>query len=138
MYRVDLNSDLGESFGRYTIGADDKIIPLITSANVACGYHASDPVVMSKTVKLAKEAGHEGMRAQTRVYTTRIQAGQRKLLISTAHQKPKLNSKLLKELISNQVCTDLCVLNASRTRADLYTDMIPDPLCKCNTEKYLI
>ena len=46
MYRVDLNSDLGESFGRYTLGSDDKIIPLITSANVACGYHASDPVVM--------------------------------------------------------------------------------------------
>ena len=47
MFRVDLNSDLGESFGRYTIGNDDKIIPLITSANVACGYHASDPVVMN-------------------------------------------------------------------------------------------
>ena len=43
MYQIDLNSDLGESFGRYTIGNDDKIIPLITSANVACGYHASDP-----------------------------------------------------------------------------------------------
>ena len=57
MYRVDLNSDLGESFGRYTIGMDDKVIPLITSANVACGYHASDPVVMSKTIKMAKEAG---------------------------------------------------------------------------------
>lgn len=57
MYRVDLNSDLGESFGRYTIGMDDKVIPLITSANVACGYHASDPVVMDKTIKLAKEAG---------------------------------------------------------------------------------
>ena len=41
MYQIDLNSDLGESFGRYTIGNDDKIIPLITSANVACGYHAS-------------------------------------------------------------------------------------------------
>lgn len=57
MYRVDLNSDLGESFGRYTLGMDDKIIPLITSANVACGYHASDPVVMEKTVAMAKEAG---------------------------------------------------------------------------------
>lgn len=57
LYRVDLNSDLGESFGRYTIGNDDKIIPLITSANVACGYHASDPVVMGKTVEQAKEAG---------------------------------------------------------------------------------
>lgn len=57
MYRVDLNSDLGESFGRYTLGMDDKIIPLITSANVACGYHASDPVVMEKTVAMAKQAG---------------------------------------------------------------------------------
>ena len=57
MYRVDLNSDLGESFGRYTLGMDDKVIPLISSANVACGYHASDPVVMEKTVALAKAAG---------------------------------------------------------------------------------
>lgn len=57
MYRVDLNSDLGESFGRYTLGMDDKIIPLITSANVACGYHASDPVVMEKTVSMVREAG---------------------------------------------------------------------------------
>jgi UPF0271 protein len=57
MYRVDLNSDLGESFGRYTLGMDDRIIPLITSANVACGYHASDPVVMERTIKMAKEAG---------------------------------------------------------------------------------
>lgn len=57
MFRVDLNSDLGESFGRYTLGMDDQIIPLITSANVACGYHASDPVVMEKTISMAKEAG---------------------------------------------------------------------------------
>ncbi len=57
MYRVDLNSDLGESFGRYALGMDDKVIPLISSANVACGYHASDPVVMEKTVSLARDAG---------------------------------------------------------------------------------
>ncbi len=57
MFRVDLNSDLGESFGRYTLGMDDKVIPLISSANVACGYHASDPVVMAKTIAMAKEAG---------------------------------------------------------------------------------
>lgn len=57
MYKVDLNSDLGESFGRYTIGSDDWIIPLITSANIACGFHASDPVVMMKTVNMVKEAG---------------------------------------------------------------------------------
>jgi len=57
MARVDLNSDLGESFGSYTIGCDDKIIPLISSANVACGYHAADPVVMMNTIKQMKAAG---------------------------------------------------------------------------------
>lgn len=56
MYRVDLNSDLGESFGNYKIGNDSKIIPLISSANVACGYHASDPVVMDQTIESAKKA----------------------------------------------------------------------------------
>ena len=55
--KVDLNSDLGESFGAYTIGMDDKIIPLVSSANVACGYHASDPLVMMDTIKQVKAAG---------------------------------------------------------------------------------
>ena len=50
MISVDLNCDLGESFGAYTIGMDEAVIPLITSANVACGYHAGDPLVMAKTV----------------------------------------------------------------------------------------
>lgn len=57
MYHVDLNSDLGESFGNYTIGMDSEILKYVTSANVACGYHAGDPVVMEKTVRLAKENG---------------------------------------------------------------------------------
>ena len=56
MARVDLNSDLGESYGRYTIGSDEQIIPLISSANVACGYHAADPVVMMETIKQMKAA----------------------------------------------------------------------------------
>ena len=57
MTKIDLNCDLGESFGAYTIGMDAKVIPLISSANIACGFHASDPVVMQKTVCMAKEAG---------------------------------------------------------------------------------
>lgn len=57
MYKVDLNSDLGESFGNYTIGMDDAVIAHISSANVACGYHAGDPLVMDKTVASCKTAG---------------------------------------------------------------------------------
>jgi UPF0271 protein len=57
MTRVDLNCDLGESFGRYTIGLDEQVIPLITSCNIACGFHAGDPSVMHRTVALASKAG---------------------------------------------------------------------------------
>ena len=57
MYRIDLNSDLGESFGSYKIGQDDQVLEYITSANVACGWHAGDPMVMDHTVRRAKEMG---------------------------------------------------------------------------------
>ncbi len=50
---IDLNCDMGESFGRWTLGADAEIMPFITSANIACGYHGGDPHVMRKTVELA-------------------------------------------------------------------------------------
>src|SRR3972149_6018519 len=50
---IDLNCDMGESYGRWTLGADEVIMPFITSANIACGYHGGDPHVMRKTVALA-------------------------------------------------------------------------------------
>lgn len=57
MYRVDLNCDLGESYGSYKIGIDEEILKFVTSANIACGFHAGDPTVMSKTVRLALKNG---------------------------------------------------------------------------------
>jgi UPF0271 protein len=53
--KVDINSDLGESFGSFTMGNDAEVMKYITSANIACGFHAGDPVVMEKTVRLALE-----------------------------------------------------------------------------------
>src|SRR6185369_1384218 len=52
--RVDLNCDMGESFGAYRIGADDEVFPFITSANVACGFHGGDPSVMRSTLEKAR------------------------------------------------------------------------------------
>lgn len=52
---MDLNCDLGEGFGHYQIGNDEEILKYITSANIACGYHAGDPNIMMKTVQLAKK-----------------------------------------------------------------------------------
>lgn len=57
MNRVDLNCDLGESFGAYRIGNDEEILDFVTSVNVACGFHAGDPSVMRKTVELAAQKG---------------------------------------------------------------------------------
>ncbi|WP_456274437.1 5-oxoprolinase subunit PxpA [Bacillus sp. AK031] len=55
--KIDLNCDLGESFGTYTKGNDQKILEKITSANIACGFHAGDPQIMRKTVSLALKNG---------------------------------------------------------------------------------
>jgi UPF0271 protein len=54
---VDLNCDMGESFGRYKLGLDEEVIKLISSANVGCGFHGGDPHVMRETVAMAKEHG---------------------------------------------------------------------------------
>jgi len=54
---VDLNSDLGEGFGAYTIGQDEEVLRFVTSANIACGYHAGDHNVMGRIVKAAAEKG---------------------------------------------------------------------------------
>ena len=54
---ADINCDMGESFGLYTFGNDAAIMPFVTQANVACGFHGSDPNHMARTVKLAKEHG---------------------------------------------------------------------------------
>jgi UPF0271 protein len=85
MYKIDLNSDLGESFGAYKIGSDANVIPLISSANVACGFHAGDPAVMAKTVALCKEndcalGAHPG-------YPDLVGFGRRNLAVSPAEAK---------------------------------------------------
>ena len=54
---IDLNCDLGESFGAWTMGADDAVIPLVSSINVACGFHAGDPQTMLHTLQKAKQFG---------------------------------------------------------------------------------
>ena len=57
MAAIDLNSDLGESFGVWSLGDDEALLRLVTSANVACGFHAGDPSTMLRTCRLAAERG---------------------------------------------------------------------------------
>ena len=78
---IDLNCDMGESFGPWVMGHDEQVIPWVTSVNIACGFHAGDPGTMRQTVALALKHGvklgaHPGLperiacrRAQSRRYT---------------------------------------------------------------------
>lgn len=82
MYSVDLNSDMGESFGAYQIGNDREIIKYVTTANVACGWHGGDPMVMERVIQMAKEQGvavgaHPG-------YPDLMGFGRRKMVLSPA------------------------------------------------------
>ena len=66
MHMVDLNCDMGESFGAYQLGNDEEILDFVTSVNIACGFHAGDPATMRKTVQraIAKNVGigvHPGL-----------------------------------------------------------------------------
>ena len=54
---IDLNADLGESFGAWRMGADAELLGIVSSANIACGFHAGDPLVMRRTLRLARERG---------------------------------------------------------------------------------
>ncbi|MEY4121891.1 MAG: hypothetical protein RLZZ457_729, partial [Pseudomonadota bacterium] len=55
--RINLNADLGESFGAWKMGDDSALLHIVKSANVACGFHAGDPTVMQETVRLAMAQG---------------------------------------------------------------------------------
>ncbi len=81
MQAIDLNCDIGESYGAYVIGRDEDVLDHISSANVACGWHAGDPLVMDRTVRMAKARGvavgaHPG-------YPDMLGFGRRQMTIST-------------------------------------------------------
>lgn len=50
-HTIDINTDMGEGFGRYTVANDEKLLDIVSSVNIACGFHAGDPVIMNNTVK---------------------------------------------------------------------------------------
>jgi len=89
---IDLNADVGESYGAWVMGADADLMPMITSANVACGAHAGDPITMSRTVALAMRHGvavgaHPG-------YPDRDGFGRRDLAMSPAELEATLLTQL--------------------------------------------
>ena len=62
---IDINCDLGESFGRYSVGNDLEIMPYISSCNIACGFHGGDPRVIIETIK---NAYHHKLKIEIKIY----------------------------------------------------------------------
>ncbi len=88
---VDLNCDMGESFGAYTAGSDAEVIRHVTSSNIACGAHASDPTVMRRTVELCKEhdvmvGAHPGYPDLQGFGRRRIDMGREEIIDSVIYQ----------------------------------------------------
>ena len=92
MYQVDLNSDLGEAYGPYTIGMDKEIIAFISSANIGCGWHGGDPLVMDETIRTCREksvavGAHPG-------FPDLMGFGRRNMTVSPAEAKAYLKYQL--------------------------------------------
>ena len=84
--RIDFNCDMGESFGSYKLGYDEEVIKYITSASIACGFHAGDPDWMQYTVRLAEE--HEVAVGAHPSFADIKGFGRRNLAISAEEARP--------------------------------------------------
>ncbi|WP_341282643.1 5-oxoprolinase subunit PxpA [Paenibacillus sp. FSL H8-0537] len=139
---IDLNCDLGEHFGVYELGQDAELLPLLTSANIACGFHAGDPGTMRRTVKLALENGvaigaHPGL-------PDLIGFGRREMAISpeeaydlTIYQISALNGFVKSEGgVMQHVKPHGALYNMAARRAEL-AEAIADAVYKVNPELIL-
>ncbi|MDX1808205.1 MAG: 5-oxoprolinase subunit PxpA [Sulfurospirillaceae bacterium] len=119
---IKLNCDMGESFGTWKMGLDEEIMPLVDMSNIACGFHASDPVTMNKTVKMAKN--HRVTIGAHPAYPDLVGFGRRSLACS---------SEEIKDMLLYQIGALAGICKANNTKVEyvkphgaLYNDMMRD------------
>lgn len=105
--RIDLNSDIGESYGQFTVGLDEEVIKHISSANIACGFHAGDPITMQKTVRLAKQhdvaiGAHPGFNDLRGFGRREIKCSTKEIYVDLIYQIGALKAFVEKEGLSLQ------------------------------------
>lgn len=120
---MKLNCDLGESFGAWTVGMDAEVMPLIDMANIACGFHASDPLIMAKTVRMALE--HQVQVGAHPAYPDLVGFGRRSMACSA----DELHALLIYQI---GALDGLCKSKGTRVQyvkphGALYNDMMRDP-----------
>jgi len=122
--RVLLNCDMGESLGPWSMGMDEQVMPLVDMANIACGFHASDPLTMARTVQLAKQSG------------TRIGAHPSYPdLVGFGRRSMRCTPDEIVSLVQYQVgalegiCrANICAVEYVKPHGALYNDMMRDPV----------
>ena len=115
-----LNCDLGESFGSWTMGLDEQVMPHIDQANIACGFHAGDPLVLQNTLTLAKK--HNVMVGAHPGYPDIVGFGRRSMNCSTEEIKAMIHYQL--SAISGMAATQGLSVNYVKPHGALYNDMM--------------
>ncbi|PIE25057.1 MAG: hypothetical protein CSA60_01760 [Neptuniibacter caesariensis] len=119
---LKLNCDLGESFGSWELGVDEAVMPHIDQANIACGFHAGEPLVLQKTLQLAKEnrvtvGAHPG-------YPDLVGFGRRSMKVSSAELKAMLQYQIA--AIDGMAATQGLTLTYVKPHGAMYNDMMAD------------
>lgn len=117
---LKLNSDLGESFGAWKMGLDEAIMPHINQANIACGFHAGDPVVMQKTILLAKE--HNVIIGAHAGYPDLVGFGRRSIKTTAAELRAMLHYQIA--AIDGMAANEDMILQYVKPHGAMYNDMM--------------
>jgi 5-oxoprolinase (ATP-hydrolysing) subunit A len=137
--KIDINVDMGESFGRYTLGNDEEIMQYISSANIACGFHAGDPRVMAETVKFAKKydiavGAHTGLRDLQGFGRRRMEITPEELTSDTLYQLGALDAFLRVSGMKMQHIKPHGILYRMVAEEERYADALLDAITAYNPE----
>jgi UPF0271 protein len=140
---MDLNVDMGESFGRYKLGNDEEVMKYITSANVACGFHAGDPLVMNTTVLLAKQYGvavgaHTGLEDIRGFGRRRLDITPEELRSDTLCQLGALDAILKVNGMTMQHVKPHGILYRMVSEEDKYAEAYLDAVASYNRELFIM
>jgi len=139
---MDLNVDMGESFGRYKLGNDEEVMKYITSANVACGFHAGDPTVMQETVQLAKKynvsvGAHTGLPDKQGFGRRRMEITPEELKSDTLYQLGALDAFLKANGMKMQHVKPHGILYRMVAEDERYAEAYLDAVSLYNSELYV-
>jgi UPF0271 protein len=140
---VDLNVDMGESFGRYKLGNDEEVMKYITSANIACGFHAGDPLVMFETVRLAKKydvavGAHTGLGDLQGFGRRRIDVSPEELKSDTLYQLGALDAVLKANGMKMQHVKPHGILYRMVSDEERYAEAYLEAVSLFNPELYIL